>query len=276
MAETAAPLPRPRYPIESVDSALRLLAFVADERSVSLSAAARHLDVAPSTAHRLLAMLEHYRLIERDAVTKAYALGPWLTELGRASLGQLDMRPLARPALTQLVDRVGETAHLVGLQGADAVFLDCVECNATVRATARTGQRLPAHCTAGGKAQLAALPRPRVLELLPDESLEGLTPESTRSRAELLRELDRIRSTGYATNRRESEPDVHAVAAAIADASGAVRGAVTVAGPPGRMKPAKMREIGEAVVATAASIGALVSAEPPAPAPERRRSRAGS
>jgi DNA-binding IclR family transcriptional regulator len=163
MAETPSAPPRPRYPIESVDSALRLLALVADERAVSLSAAARHLDVAPSTAHRLLAMLEHYRLIERDPATKAYALGPWLSELGRASAGQLDIRPLARPALERLVDRVGETAHLVGLQGADAVFLDCVECNATVRATPRTGQRLPAHCTAGGKAQLAALPRARVL-----------------------------------------------------------------------------------------------------------------
>jgi DNA-binding IclR family transcriptional regulator len=257
MAETTPP--RPRYPIESVDSALRLLAFVADERSVSLSAAARHLDVAPSTAHRLLAMLEHYRLIERDARSKAYALGPWLSELARASLGQLDIRPLARPALARLVDRVGETAHLVGLEGADAVFLDCVECNATVRATPRTGQRLPAHCTAGGKAQLAALPRARVLELLPNETLEGLTAESTHSRTELLRELDRIRSSGYATNRRESEPEVHAVAAAIVDPSGALRGAVTVAGPPGRMKPAKMREIGEAVTEVAATIGAALA-----------------
>jgi DNA-binding IclR family transcriptional regulator len=264
MTETTAV--RPRYPIESVDSALRLLAFVADEGSASLSGAARHLDVAPSTAHRLLAMLEHYRLIERDPATKAYSLGPWLAELGRASLGQHDIRPIARPALARLVDRVGETAHLVGLQGADAVFLDCVECNATVRATARTGQRLPAHCTAGGKAQLAALARTRVLELLPGETLTGLTAESTRSRTELLRELDRIRSTGYATNRRESEPDVHAVAAAIVDASGAVRGGVTVAGPPERMKPASMRAIGEAVVETAASIGALLGA-PPSPAP---------
>jgi DNA-binding IclR family transcriptional regulator len=260
MTETAPP--RPRYPIESVDSALRLLAFVADERSVTLSAAARHLDVAPSTAHRLLAMLEHYRLVERDPSTKAYGLGPWLGELGRAALGPLDLRPIARPALVQLVDRVGETAHLVGLEGADAVFLDCVECNATVRATPRTGQRLPAHCTAGGKAQLAALPHTRVIELLPDEPLDGLTAESTRSRDELLRELDRIRAAGYATNRRESEPDVHAAAAAIVDASGAMRGAVTVAGPPERMKPATMRTIGAAVAETAARIGALVSAEP--------------
>jgi DNA-binding IclR family transcriptional regulator len=259
MAEISSAAPRPRYPIESVDSALRLLAFVADEHEVGLSAAARHLGVAPSTAHRLLAMLEHYRLIERDPATKAYALGPWLSELGRASLGQLDIRPLARPALERLVERVGETAHLVGLQRADVVFLDCVECSATVRATARTGQRLPAHCTAGGKAQLAALPRARVLELVPDESLEGLTSESTRSRTELLRELDRIRAAGYATNRRESEPDVHAVAAAIVDAYGAVRGAVTVAGPPERMKAAHMRTIGDAVAEAAANIGAALS-----------------
>jgi DNA-binding IclR family transcriptional regulator len=246
---------RPRYPIESVDSALRLLALVADRRAVSLSEAARHLDVAPSTAHRLLAMLEHHRLVERDPDTKAYGLGPWLSELGRASMAEVDIRPLARPELERLVAHAGETAHLVALEGRDTVFLDCVECSATVRATARTGHRLLAHCTAAGKAQLARLPRERVLELFPGEELEGLTPESTRSRAELLRELSRIRAAGYATNRRESEEHVHAVAAAILDARGAVRGAVTIAGPPDRMKPARMRELGEAVMQTADTIG---------------------
>jgi DNA-binding IclR family transcriptional regulator len=156
----------------------------------------------------------------------------------------------------RLVGRVDETAHLVELQGTDVLFLDCVECSRSVRATARTGQRLPAHCTAAGKAQLAVLPRERLLELYPDEQLEALTPRSTRSRASLLRELDRVRAAGYASNRGESEPDVHAVAAAIRDSDGTLRGAITVAAPPARMKPARMREVAEAAIATAEAIGA--------------------
>jgi DNA-binding IclR family transcriptional regulator len=128
-----------------------------------------------------------------------------------------------------------------------------------VRATARTGQRLPAHCTAGGKAQLALLPLERVLALYPDEDLIGLTPDSGRSRDALLQELDEIRAIGYATNRLESEADVHAVAAAVVDRLGTVRGAVTVAGPPARMRSVTMRKIGRAVIETANGIGSALS-----------------
>lgn len=252
----------PRYPIESVDSAIRLLKLVAGQGTVTVSAAARELGVAPSTAHRLLAMLEHHELIEPSSSGRGYALGPWLTELALETVRDFDIRPLARPHLEALVERVGETAHVTQLQGTDSVFLDCVECGSTVRATDRTGQRLPAHSSASGKAQLARLDDERLLRLYPEEELEGLTDSSIRSRADLLRELGRVRNAGYAVNRGESEPDVHAVAADVHDSRGELRGAVTVAGPAERMKPARVREIAAEVMATAAAIGAEIPVAP--------------
>lgn len=259
MAEKTSPKAGgPKYPIESVDSALRLLKLVAADETVTVSSAARSLDVAPSTAHRLLAMLQHHGLVEHAPAGKTYTLGPWLLELALVRLGETDVRPIARPFIERLVDQVGETTHLVDLQGADSIFLDCVECSMTVRATPRTGQRLPAHCTAGGKAQLAQLGHDRVLALYPNQQLEGMTSKSTRSRDDLLRELDRIAAAGYAVNRAESEDDVHAVAAAIVDGDGVARGAVTVAGPPARMKTERMRAIADDVMATARAIGAAL------------------
>jgi DNA-binding IclR family transcriptional regulator len=253
----------PRYPVQSVDAALRLLALVHRMESVSASAAAREIGVAPSTAHRLFAMLEQYGLVARDPATKAYRIGPWLVELGLAELTALDIREQARPHLRELVASVGETAHLVGLYGSEAVFLDCVECSAALRATSRIGQRLPAHCTAAGKAQLALLSAERLTSLYPSEHLAGLTANSMRSRVALFRDLERIRKAGYATNRRESETDLHAIAAAITDQSGAVRGAITVAGPPDRMKASRLREIAPVVQQTALDIGVEVSAGQP-------------
>jgi DNA-binding IclR family transcriptional regulator len=237
----------PRYPIESVDNALRLLLLVGREGSVSVSAAGRYLGVAASTAHRLLAMLQHYRFIEQDPERKTYRIGPGLAELGLTALRDFDIRAAARPHLARLVDDVGETAHLVMLQGSDVLFLDCVECDAPVRATPRTGQRLPAYCTAGGKAQLAQIPPRQIEEMYADEALPGLTDRSIVSRSGLLAELDKDRRAGFSTNRRESEPDVHAVAAAIVDSAGSVRGAITVSGPPERMPAGKLREIAKAV-----------------------------
>ena len=249
----------PRYPVQSVETTLRLLELVRQTRSVSASTAAREIEVAPSTAHRLFAMLEQHGLVERDPATKAYSIGPWLVELGLAELRALDIREKARPYLRGLVETVGETAHLVGLYGSDAVFLDCIECSAALRATSRIGQRLPAHCTAAGKVQLAMLPVEYLTKLYPSEQLDGLTPNSTRSRAALFRELARVRKVGFATNKRESETDLHAVAAAITDEVGAVRGAITVAGPPERMKLSRLRAVGPLVQRTATDIGLNLS-----------------
>jgi len=248
----------PRYPIESVDSALRLVKLIADGRATSVSAAARELEVAPSTAHRLLAMLDHHGLIEQGAGSRDYAIGPWLVDLALGTLRELDIRPVARPYLEALVAEVGETAHVTQLHGVESVFLDCVECGATVRATDRTGQRMPAHVSASGRAQLAQLKKERILQLYPDERLESVTDRSIHSREKLLRELGRIRKSGYAINRGETEPDVHAVAAAIVDSGGTPHGAITVAGPAGRMGQARMSEIADAVMATVADIGDAV------------------
>jgi DNA-binding IclR family transcriptional regulator len=252
----AAPVTQdaPRYPIESVDNAIRLLLLVGRERSISVSAAGKFLGVAPSTAHRLLAMLQHYRLIEQDPALKTYRIGPGLAELGLTALQDFDIRATARPHLSRLVKEVHETAHLVTLNGSDVLFLECVECDAAVRATARTGQRLPAYCTAGGKIQLAQLSEGQVREMFPSTKLKGLTGQSISDRADLLRDLEKARRLGYATNRRESEVDVHAVAAAIVDRTGSVRGAITVSGPPERMPPAALRKIGEKVMAAAAGV----------------------
>ncbi|WP_284978657.1 helix-turn-helix domain-containing protein [Arthrobacter sp. fls2-241-R2A-200] len=48
---------KPTYSIEAVDNALQLLQLLRDVGSLRLKDAAAELGVAPSTAHRLLAML---------------------------------------------------------------------------------------------------------------------------------------------------------------------------------------------------------------------------
>src|SRR5215470_8861033 len=74
----------PSYPIASVDRALRLLLLVGRRSSVRLSEASQALGVAPSTAHRLLAMLAFHDFVRRDGDRRGYVAGPALAEIGRA------------------------------------------------------------------------------------------------------------------------------------------------------------------------------------------------
>lgn len=221
----------PRYPIESVDNALRLLLLLRTAPTITVAEASRAVDVAPSTAHRLLAMLQHYGFVQRDARTRQYRAGDVLTEIGLAALRDFDIRDVMRPALEELVRRVGETAHFTVLRGTSVVFLDGVETDKALRAAARTGETLPAHASANGKAQLALLPDEEVKALYRSERLPRVTDRTLATRTALLEQLVEIRTLGYATQIGESEVGMVSVAAAVCTQEGICRGSIAVAGP---------------------------------------------
>ncbi len=230
----------PRYPITSVDNALRLLLMFRDGRLIRVAEASESLGVVRSTAHRLLAMLQYRGLVRQDPETKAYAAGPALLDIGLSAVRQFDIRRYLHPYLEQLSHEVSETVHLMILNGADALFIDSVEGPRAVRSAARVGRSLPAHTTACGKVLLAELSPAQLATLYPSETLLGGTSESLQTRKQLLRELDLVREKGYGTNRGESEPDIAGVAVLVRNAFGESRGAMGVSGPRERL--------GEAVV----------------------------
>lgn len=251
-------LPGPRYPIESVDNALKLLKMLRDRTAIGVSEVSEDLAVARSTAHRLLAMLAHHGFVQQDPATKAYKAGPVLVEVGLAALRDSDIRPVARPFIEEVVGELDETIHLVVLNGMQVLFVDCVEGTRALRAGSRTGTLLPAHCTAGGKTLLAELPDERVRAVYPDEQLEQLTPESVGTVTGLLTQLDEVRRHGYALNNGESEPGLRAVAVAIRDAAGRPRAALTLAAPEYRLRPDQVPGVVAAMRRAADRIGQII------------------
>jgi DNA-binding IclR family transcriptional regulator len=247
--------PGPRYPIESVNNALKLLLMLRDRPAISVSEVSEDLAVARSTAHRLLAMLAYHGFVQQDPATKAYTAGPVLAEISFATMRDSDIRPVARPFIEELVGEVGETVHLVMLKGTQMLFADCVEGTRALRAGARVGQRIPAHCTAGGKVLLAELPAERIRELYRDEQLEQLTPHSVATVTGLLARLDETRRHGYALNDGESEEELRAVAVTIRDPVGRARAAITLSAPPYRLLPDQVPSVVAAMRRTADRIG---------------------
>lgn len=247
---TAAPKQRPLYPIASVDNALRLLLQFRTTRELRLSQAASDLGVANSTAHRLLAMLEYHGFVAQDPQTKVYNAGPALVDVGLAVARRIDLRDLARPLLEQLAAETGETTHVAILDGTDVRYLEAVESPMAVRVVSRTGMTLPAHCTSVGKALLAELDREEILALYPAPHLPPSTPRSITSRAELERELARVRELGYAVNIGESEEGVSSVATAVHHPQRGAVAAVSCASPTSRMSPKRMQEVAPLVIET--------------------------
>ncbi|MFN2446684.1 MAG: IclR family transcriptional regulator [Vicinamibacterales bacterium] len=225
----------PTYPISSVDNALRLLLMFRRQRLIRVTDAAATLDVGRSTAHRLLAALQHHGFVEQDTDTRAYRAGPSLAELGLAIVREDGVGTHLRPYMERLRDELNETIQLVVLQGARGLFIETVESHRPLRTASRVGISVPAHCLSGGKALLARLPSERLHTLYPNKQIPRATPHSITSRDELESELQAVRKRGYATNFGESEAEIGSIGIAITAADGQPRAGLAVSGPLSRI-----------------------------------------
>lgn len=87
-----------RSEIQSVDRAMRILLLLAERGALGVGDIAVALGVHKSTASRLLAEMQRYRIVERSGPRGAFSLGPALTELA-------ELRGASAPASSQAVPR---------------------------------------------------------------------------------------------------------------------------------------------------------------------------
>jgi DNA-binding IclR family transcriptional regulator len=210
-------------------------------RPVRVLEASAELGIGRSTAHRLLATLEHRGFVRQEPRTRAYLVGDGLIDLGRSVVRETQLEALAQPELQALAARIGESAHLAVLRGAQVAYVACVESAQILRTGSHVGTMFPAHATASGKAILAELPDAAVRRLYAAETIARLRRNTVHSWSDLRAALDDVRRLGYATNFEETEGGVNAVAVAIKDASGHVHGAITVTGPSSRFRRTLMK-----------------------------------
>jgi DNA-binding IclR family transcriptional regulator len=222
------------------------------ERALSLTQIGHELQIAKSHVHRLMQALVETGFVVRDEDAGTYIPSVKLWELGSAVLCKLDLRRRAERQMQQLMDATGESVHLSVLDGTEVVYVHKLDSLDPVRAYTQIGGRVPAHCVATGKAQLA-FGRAHALQAACD-SLRPHTSRTITDRAEFLQDIDQVRSRGFAINRGEWREAVWGIAAPILDSCGYVIAAIGISGPASRFRDAVLATWSEAVVGTASEI----------------------
>jgi IclR family acetate operon transcriptional repressor len=186
-----------------------------EQGSLSVTAAAEHLGVAPSTAHRLLSALSYrgFAVQDRD---RRYRPGPQLVDSVPSPLSRAALAELIRPALELLHEETNETTHLAVLSGPDILFIDGVESVQAPRVGLRTGIRLPAYCSSLGRAMLASLPATEV-DRVYGTGLPPWRSSHLTTLAALHRQLQIVRKRGFALNQEESEQGLVAIGSCLVD-----------------------------------------------------------
>lgn len=234
IVRSAAPTQEPTT-TTSVDKALLLLTLISQAQALRVAEAAELLNIARSTAHRLLTALTRNGFVIQDRPHGAYRPGPALYEAGLAAVSRDSIRRISRPILEQIVAATQETATLGIIEGTMVRFIDCVESPHSLRMGNHTGVVRPAHTTAIGKAILAGLTDAEVERRYPDGELPPApTAAAITDLATLRTELIQIRQQGFAVNQGESSEGLCAVAAALPASAGQPMAAFAVTAPTSR------------------------------------------
>lgn len=243
------------YRVQVLDRALGILEILWKEGpDLTQSQLCERVGLHKTTVHRLLAVLENHRLVERTKQNGKYRLGLRLFEMGSKVGAEIDLRERGRPHLKKLSYDTGETAHLCILDEGEVLYLEKVEAQRTVRVPSTIGRRYPAHCGAAGKALLAFLSPDELDGIVKKRGLKSYTSKTLTSTKLLKQELRVVRDRGYAVDNEEFEEGLRCIGAPLRDHTGEVIAAISIAGPAFRISDERFPEIVQFVVDAAVEL----------------------
>jgi DNA-binding IclR family transcriptional regulator len=170
------------------------------------------IGLARSTVHRLLGALEDEGLVESSGPRGRYRIGPVVKRM--ADNAWKGLLAEIHPLLEELSRGVFETVDLSVFDRNRVTFIDQVVAPHRLQAVSAVGESFPLHCTANGKAFLAALPDRELATVLPKE-LPAHSRHTITDLTKLEDELRRVRDEGVAYDREEHTEGVCAVSTLI-------------------------------------------------------------
>jgi IclR family pca regulon transcriptional regulator len=210
-----------------------LSTFHSDRPLIGVSELSRGLELSRSTVHRYVATLAKLGYLQQDPDSKRYRLGPKVLDLGFSALNSMDLLEVSAPHLRRLSDETQRTVNVAILDGTDVVYIE--RCRAArpgqqeIDLNLHVGARLPAYCTAMGKAILAFVPEEQLEELIARIDFVPRGPTTLTDPKAFREELVKIRAAGIAINDEELAYGLRSIAAPIYSQSGEVLAALNLA-----------------------------------------------
>ena len=226
--------------IRSVETAFEIVEHLKDADGAGVSEVASELGLAKSTAHSHLATLYSKGYVTRDGDTFHVALR--FLDLGNYAREADTLYQVGRSKVDELAEQTGEKVWILAEEHGLGIHLYLASGKRSVQTHARTGQLNYLHQLAAGKAILAYLPDERVEAIVDRYGLPARTEDTITDPDELRADLERIRDRGFAQNREESIPGLHAVGVPITDEGGVAVGSLSLSAPAKRLRGVRFDE----------------------------------
>lgn len=213
--------------IQSIEVGGTLLRALAHHgRALPLKELAAEAGMSPAKAHPYLVSFCKLGLIEQDADSGRYGLGPLAMQLGLISLQQSDPVALATPLIEPLAVRTGHTVAVAVWGNRGATIVRIAQPPSAVHVSMRHGTVMSLSGTASGRLFAAWLPAAVVRAAF---RLERGAERGAK--VVPAAELQAIREQGFSAVKGLLLPGISAIAVPVWGGGGALALALTAIGP---------------------------------------------
>ena len=241
----------------TVKALLVIEALSLSEEPRGVAELSRQLGYSKSNTFRILSTLASQGFVRSHADTGRYSLTLKIWEQGVRVIDRQPVRRVAQSHLKMLFLQLNETVLLSVFDFPDVLYIDKMEGDYPVRASARVGWRAPAWRTASGKSLLA---------YQPDEVVAKIAEDGLFAKEDLpafVKEMEGVRQNGFAISYNGSRPGVNSVSAPIWGPDTLPVAALSVSGPAERFSPERMLSMSVSVMNSATRISESLGASSP-------------
>lgn len=215
--------------VASLEKGLAVLAaFGTSWNALGLRDVARAAGLSLGAAQRLTHTLVKLGYLRKDEKTRRYRLAPKTLDFAYRYLHSSPLVELALPYVAEMRQEAQETVNLSEPDGGEIVALIRMPSPRMLNPSATIGRRLPAFCTAGGRAMLARLPEAEAAQLVAIHPRPALTYKTATDPALVMARIAQARREGFALADEETALGLIAVAAPITGGNGRPLAALSI------------------------------------------------
>lgn len=224
---------------------LRVLSIVellaTSREGYNLTEIASQIGAPISTIVPIMRTLCHQKYAMLNEHTHRYTINIKAFVVGSSYLQMTDIMSMLRQIMSWVVNTTGETCQLGVLSGGDVLFLLREDSPEPLRLSTAEGRRLPAYCTAIGKALLLDYDLEQ-LKVLYKNHLHPVTPNTITDFSQLRTMLDTYKQLGYTLDLEENTKDMQCIAVPLI-ADGTIITAMSITVPTFRMDKEKEEQV---------------------------------
>lgn len=245
--------------MKSLNRALDILESIAERKGIGIRELAHISGLPPATAHRIVATLVQRGYLDKNDTTHHYTLSPKFLIFGEKVQQQIDIVPIARPFLEDLMAETRENANLCVRDGDNVIYIDHVGSpDHNLQIFTKLGGNAPLYASGVGKVFLSHFSDAQFQRYIENAALRPFTAHTLTTVQQLTGEIRKIREKGYAVDNQEKELGVRCVAAPVLDHNNAIRAAISVSGAVQRITMKRAPTLGKTVVGIARRLSAAM------------------